>query len=77
VSVHTVAYYVVQCNGRCGAEYLAGPVGSAYAARVEAGKDGWQFVTYRPLEDGTRVRENRDLCPGCDADIPFDPSGTT
>jgi cytochrome oxidase assembly protein ShyY1 len=62
VTVHTVAHYVVVCN-RCRAEHLVGPVGSVLAARIEAGKDGWQFQATLVRDDGTKLRVNRDLCP--------------
>lgn len=76
MSVRTVPHYIVDCDGKCGASHLVGPVGSAYAARVEAGKDGWQFSAVKVLPDGQKVRRNRDLCPRCgvpEAEIVDDP----
>jgi hypothetical protein len=85
VTVHTVAHYVVRCDNRrdghrCDAEHLVGPVGSVYAARGQAGIDGWDFEAVKILPDGQKVRRNRDLCPVCRvlaAEIVDDPDSTS
>lgn len=61
MTVRTVAHYEVHCDATgCDASHRVGPVKSTLAARVQAGRDGWQFTATRYDNGGTR---HRDLCP--------------